>query len=155
MTMHAWYLQRGAEPAVFALVQREAFQIPYLNVHVMKLGGIAATARMAVKALESGAPLALYPGAGNDVYRPYEQRHTISFFGQDALIRLALRFGLAIVPVVAIGSHETLLVFDDGANVHSDGEALYAKDRSVFKEMLAEKSSQHMTPAYQQVPIGQ
>jgi 1-acyl-sn-glycerol-3-phosphate acyltransferase len=114
MTMHAWYMQRGVEAPVFALVQREVFKVPYLNVHVMKLGGIAATARMAVRALESGAPLALYPGAGDDVYRPFEERHKISFFGQDALIRLALRFGLAIVPVVAIGSHETLIVFDDG-----------------------------------------
>jgi 1-acyl-sn-glycerol-3-phosphate acyltransferase len=114
MTMHAWYMQRGVEAPIFALVQREVFHVPYLNVHVMKLGGIAATARMAVKALESGAPLALYPGAGDDVYRPFEQRHTISFFGHDAFIRLALRFGLAIIPVVAIGSHETLLVFDDG-----------------------------------------
>jgi 1-acyl-sn-glycerol-3-phosphate acyltransferase len=114
MTMHAWYMQRGVEAPVFALVHREVFKVPYLNVHIMKLGGIAATARMAVKALESGAPLALYPGAGNDAYRPFDERHTISFFGQDAWIRLALRFGLAIVPVVAVGSHETLIVFDDG-----------------------------------------
>jgi 1-acyl-sn-glycerol-3-phosphate acyltransferase len=114
MTMHAWFMQRGVEAPMFALVQREAFKIPYVNVHVMKLGGIAATARMAVKALESGAPLALYPGAGDDVYRPYEERHKISLFDQDACIRLALRFGLAIVPMVTIGSHETLLVFDDG-----------------------------------------
>lgn len=114
MTMHAWFMQRGVEFPVFALVQRQVFGVPYLNVHVMKLGGIAATARMAVKALETGAPLALYPGAGDDVYRPYDERHTISFFGNDALIRLALRFGLAIVPVVTIGSHETLIVLDDG-----------------------------------------
>jgi 1-acyl-sn-glycerol-3-phosphate acyltransferase len=114
MVMHAWNMQRGVEAPVFALVQRQAFKVPYLNVHTMKLGGIAATARMAVKALESGAPLALYPGAGNDVYRPSEERYNISLFGQDAFIRLALRFGLAVVPVVTVGSHDTLLVFDDG-----------------------------------------
>jgi len=114
MAAHAWFMQRGVEAPVFALVHREAFRIPYLNIHVMKLGGIAATAGMAALAVKSGAALALYPGAGDDVYRPFEQRHTISFFGQDAFIRLALRLGLAIVPVVAIGSHETLLVFDDG-----------------------------------------
>lgn len=114
MLMHAWFMERGVEAPLFALVQREAFKIPYLNVHVMKLGGIAATARMAIKAIESGVPLALYPGAGDDVYRPFEARHKISLFGQDACIRLALRFGLPIVPVVTIGSHETLLVFDDG-----------------------------------------
>lgn len=114
MTFHAWCMERGVDAPSYALIQKEVFQLPYLNVHSMKVGGIAATARMAIKAIDSGAPLFIYPGAGDDAYKPYADRHKVSFFGQDAFIRLALRFGLPIMPVISIGAHETLIVIDNG-----------------------------------------
>ena len=114
MTLHAWYTTFGAETPVYALIQRQLFTVPYLNVHAMKLGGVAATAKMAIKVLESGAPLLVYPGAGDDAYKPYEDRHRILFFGRDAFVRLALRLRLPVVPIVSLGAHETLIVFDDG-----------------------------------------
>jgi 1-acyl-sn-glycerol-3-phosphate acyltransferase len=114
MTLHAWCLERGVDAPSYALIHPGIFKCPYLNVHAQKVGGIAATARMAVKAIETRAPLFIYPGGGDDAYKPYEDRHLISFYGQDAFIRLALRFGLAIVPVISIGAHETLIVLDNG-----------------------------------------
>jgi len=114
MTMLAWYVQRGTEAPVYALIQPDLFAVPYLNVHMMKLGGIAATARMAIAALQSGAPVLVYPGAGDDAYKPYKDRHRVSFFGNDAFVRLALRFQVPVVPVVSVGAHETLIVLDDG-----------------------------------------
>jgi 1-acyl-sn-glycerol-3-phosphate acyltransferase len=35
-------------------------------------------------------------------------------FGRDAFVRLALRMGVPVIPVVSIGAHETLIVLDDG-----------------------------------------
>jgi len=69
MTLHAWYTTRGADSPVHALIHPQIFTIPYLNVHVMKLGGVTASARMALKVLESGVPLLIYPGAGDDDLR--------------------------------------------------------------------------------------
>ncbi len=114
MTLHAWYLAQGVDAPVFALIHPEIFRVPYLNVHAAKIGGVAATARMAVRVLESGAPLLVYPGAGDDAYKPFEDRHKIMFFGRDAFIRLALRMGIPVVPIVSVGAHETLIVLDDG-----------------------------------------
>ena len=114
MTLHAWFTTFGADAPVHALIQPQLFTVPYLNVHAMKLGGVAATAKMALKVLESGAPLLLYPGAGDDAYKPFEDRHRIMFFGRDAFVRLALRLQVPVVPVVSLGAHETLIVLDDG-----------------------------------------
>jgi 1-acyl-sn-glycerol-3-phosphate acyltransferase len=114
MTTHAWCLHRGVDAPAYALIHPTVFKAPYMNVHAMKLGGVAATARMAMKVIERGAPLFIYPGAGDDAYRRFEDRHTISFHGNDAFVRLALRFGVPIVPVISIGAHDTLFVIDDG-----------------------------------------
>jgi 1-acyl-sn-glycerol-3-phosphate acyltransferase len=114
MTLHAWYTTFGAEAPVHALIQPQVFTLPYLNVHTMKLGGVAATAKMALKVLESGRPLLLYPGAGDDAYKPFEDRHRIMLCGRDAFVRLALRLKLPVVPIVSLGAHETLIVLDDG-----------------------------------------
>jgi 1-acyl-sn-glycerol-3-phosphate acyltransferase len=114
MTLHAWFTHQGVDVPVHALIHPDIFKIQYLNVHIMKFGGVAATARMAMKVLESGAPLLLYPGAGDDAYKPFEDRHKIMLFGRDAFVRLALRMGVPVIPVVSIGAHETLIVLDDG-----------------------------------------
>lgn len=114
MTLHAWCVQHGPDAPMYALMQPEIFTVPYLNVHAMKLGGLAASARTALRVLESGAPLMLYPGAGDDAYKPFRDRHRILFFGRDAFVRLALRLDIPILPVVTVGAHETLIVFDDG-----------------------------------------
>ncbi|HEX6363061.1 MAG TPA: 1-acyl-sn-glycerol-3-phosphate acyltransferase, partial [Albitalea sp.] len=114
MTLHAWYTTQGAEAPVHALIHPGVFTIPYLNVHATKLGGVAATARMALKVLESGVPLLIYPGAGDDAYKPWADRNRILFFGRDAFVKLALHLDLPVVPIVSAGAHETLVVLDDG-----------------------------------------
>jgi len=114
MTLHAWFTSQGVDAPVHALIHPAIFKVPFLNVHVMKLGGVAANARMAMRVLESGAPLLVYPGAGDDAYKPFTDRHKIMFFGRDAFVRLALRMGVPVVPVVSVGAHETLIVLDDG-----------------------------------------
>ncbi len=114
MTLHAWYTRFGVERAVHALIHPAMFTVPYLNVHLSKLGGVAASARMALRVLEEGLPLLLYPGAGDDAYRPWEERHRIRLCGRDAFVRLALHLNLPVLPLVSTGAHETLVVLDDG-----------------------------------------
>jgi 1-acyl-sn-glycerol-3-phosphate acyltransferase len=114
MSAHVWFTTQGIRRPIYGLIHPGVFTIPYLNVHAMKVGGIAATARMTMRAIERGAALLLYPGAGDDAYKPFVRRHEIVFGGNDSFVRLALRFGIPIVPVVSIGAHETLVVLDDG-----------------------------------------
>jgi 1-acyl-sn-glycerol-3-phosphate acyltransferase len=114
MTLHAWSMRFGVDRAMHALIHPSMFTVPYLNVHLMKLGGVAATARNAMRVLDLGLPLLMYPGGGNDAYRPWEHRHRIRLEGRDAFVRLALHLRLPVLPIVSLGAHETLIVLDDG-----------------------------------------
>jgi 1-acyl-sn-glycerol-3-phosphate acyltransferase len=114
MTAHAWFTHYGVERPVYALIHPAIFTVPYLNVHAMKMGGIAATAGMTMAALGAGAPLLLYPGGGDEAYRPFSRRHEIMLCGRDGFARIALRYRIPVVPVVALGGHETLIVLDEG-----------------------------------------
>lgn len=117
MTAQAWYQHRGPETPAYALIHPSIFSLPWLNVHAMKLGGLQATPRMAAKVLEAGYPLLLYPGGGADAYKPYWQRNEIRLGDNMGFIRLAMRYGIPIVPVVSIGGHETLIVLDEGSEI--------------------------------------
>ena len=114
MTVHAWYVTRGADAPIYALIHPTIFKIPHLNVHIAKMGGVAALARMALKVLDKGFPLLVYPGAGDDAYKPFEDRHKVLFFGNDSFVRLALRLHVPVVPIVSLGAHESLVVIDNG-----------------------------------------
>ncbi|MFL6200148.1 MAG: lysophospholipid acyltransferase family protein [Thermoanaerobaculia bacterium] len=117
MTAHAWYSCKGADAPIYGLVHPQIFDIPYLNVYAMKIGGIRAHPRAAMAALERGAPLLIYPGGGDDVYRTYDRRHEIVLSGRTAFVKLALRYGLPIVPIVTLGGHDSLIVLDDGKDL--------------------------------------
>lgn len=104
----------GAERPIYALSQRQVFHLPIVNRHLMRIGCLAATARVAHRVLAAGASMLIYPGAGHEAYRPFWRGHKVDLNGRSAYVRLALRYGVPIVPVVSFGGHNTLLVLDDG-----------------------------------------
>jgi 1-acyl-sn-glycerol-3-phosphate acyltransferase len=114
VTLHAWMTAHGADSPVYGLVHPAIFQIPYLNVHTMKIGGIRAHPRQAMEALDGGGVVLVYPGGGDEVYRSYARRNRIDLMGRTGFIKLAVRYGAPIVPLVAVGGHETLIVLHDG-----------------------------------------
>jgi 1-acyl-sn-glycerol-3-phosphate acyltransferase len=60
-----------------------------------------------------GASLLVYPGGGQDVFRPHSLRHQIYFAGRKGFIKLALRENLPIIPAISTGAHDTLIVLAD------------------------------------------
>jgi 1-acyl-sn-glycerol-3-phosphate acyltransferase len=46
--------------------------------------------------------------------RPYRKRNRIVFGRRRGYVRLAVRHGVPIVPVVAHGAHSTAMILDDG-----------------------------------------
>jgi 1-acyl-sn-glycerol-3-phosphate acyltransferase len=114
MAAHAFWTHCGPDRAVYALVDPGIFKIKPLDRHIMKVGGLAATPRMAERVLEAGRSILIYPGAGDEAYRSYGNRNVIDLRDRSAYIRLAIRHRAPIVPVVCAGGHETLVVLDDG-----------------------------------------
>ncbi|MCZ7687664.1 MAG: hypothetical protein M5U28_56555 [Sandaracinaceae bacterium] len=56
----------------------------------------------------------VYPGGDLDSMRPFRDRDRVVFGPRRGYVRLALRAGVPIVPVVAAGAHATSLVLTDG-----------------------------------------
>jgi 1-acyl-sn-glycerol-3-phosphate acyltransferase len=114
VTLHAWMTAHGADTPMYGLVHPAIFRIPYLNVHTMKIGGIRAHPRQAMEALDAGAVVLVYPGGGDEVYRNWTRRNEVDLMGRTGFIKLAMRYRAPVIPLVAAGGHETLVVLHDG-----------------------------------------
>ncbi|MBA3508591.1 MAG: glycerol acyltransferase, partial [Thermoleophilaceae bacterium] len=79
-----------------------------------KYGTVAASPENADEALKSGAALLVYPGGDYEVHRPSWDRAKVDFGGRKGFIRLALKHGVPMVPVVSVGGQETALFLSRG-----------------------------------------
>jgi 1-acyl-sn-glycerol-3-phosphate acyltransferase len=77
------------------------------------LGAVRASHDNGEKLLQRGEKVLVYPGGDEDALRPYRRRNEVVFGGRQGYIRLALRTGVPIIPVVAAGAHATFYVIDD------------------------------------------
>lgn len=114
IALRAWMTAHGADAPMYGLVHPAFFKVPYLNVHTMKIGGIRAHPRQAMEALDARAVVLVYPGGGDEVYRSYARRNEVDLMGRTGFIKLAMRYRCPIIPLVAAGGHETLVVLHDG-----------------------------------------
>ncbi|MBI4954380.1 MAG: acyltransferase family protein [Myxococcales bacterium] len=109
----AAYRKHGIEAVPFGLAHEVIFSFPVVNQFLAPLGAVRASHQNGERLLGSGRKVLVYPGGDLDALRPYRHRNRIVFGGRRGYVRLALRAGVPIVPVVAAGAHATLLVLDD------------------------------------------
>jgi 1-acyl-sn-glycerol-3-phosphate acyltransferase len=98
----------GVERAFYQLAHNLVLSMPGLS-SLRKFGTVTASPANARNALRSGAALLVYPGGDHEAHRPFWQRNRVDFDGRMDFIQLALSEDVPIVPVVAIGGHETAL----------------------------------------------
>jgi len=79
-----------------------------------KLGIIRADPSCAAEALRRGRLVLVYPSSEHDSWRPWSERNRIVLGGRTGFLRLALREGVPIVPLVTAGTHEQLVVLSRG-----------------------------------------
>ena len=103
----------GVERVFHQLAHNLVLSLPGLS-YLRKYGTVAASHENARKALQSGAAVLVYPGGDYDTHRPSWQGTRVDFGGRQGFLRLALEEGVDIVPVVAIGGHETALFLSRG-----------------------------------------
>lgn len=112
--MLAWWRHFGVEEPAYALAHDLALRVPGLGKLMRKVGAVNASQANATELLRRDAKVLVYPGGDIDAYRPWSRRHEIVFGERVGFIRVALRTGSPIVPVVAAGSHDALRVLTDG-----------------------------------------
>lgn len=98
----------------YGLAHENVFRIPGIAGLLSSLGAIRASHENAHRLFSSGRKALVYPGGDVDAWRSFADRKRIVFGGRRGYIRLALREGVPIVPLVSAGAHEGFIVLHDG-----------------------------------------
>lgn len=114
MFMYDWFRRFGYDRPIYGLMHRKVWQFnPAVAQLAQQMGALPAEPWSALAALQSGASVLVYPGGAQDVFRRYDDRHRIELAGRKGFVKLALRQGVPIVPLVSQGAHETFIVLTD------------------------------------------
>ena len=106
--------RRGVDAPAYALGYDLLFAVPGVGPFLRRLGGIPASNGLACAARARRACVLVYPGGDLEACRPWAQRNKIDFAGRKGFVRLALRCGVPVVPVVAHGGHHAVVVLARG-----------------------------------------
>ncbi len=106
--------RRGLEQPAYALTHNFYLSVPGLRSVLGRIGCIPADPAQAEAALSEGALVLVFPGGDYEACRPWADRNRIDFDGHEGFVRLALRTGTPVVPVVAHGAQHTVVVLSRG-----------------------------------------
>lgn len=109
-----WIRERGNDVPLYSLGFDFLFSLPGVRSMVRRIGSVPACHANGERLLRAGNSVIVYPGGDADDYRPWTERHRIDLHGRTGFVRLALRTGVPVVPVVAHGSHDVLVVLTRG-----------------------------------------
>jgi len=123
--------RRGIDAPAYLLAYDFLFAVPGVGSFLRRLGALPASNGQAESALARGACVVVYPGGDLEACRPWAQRNKIDFAGRKGFVRLALRSGVPVVPVVAHGGHHAVMVLARGDRV-ARAAGLHALRINVF-----------------------
>jgi 1-acyl-sn-glycerol-3-phosphate acyltransferase len=106
--------RRGIDAPAHGLAYDLLFAMPGVGPFLRRLGVVPASTGEAESALARGACVVVYPGGDLEACRPWTQRDKIVFGGRKGFVKLALRCGIPVVPVVAHGGHHAVVVLARG-----------------------------------------
>lgn len=106
--------RRGIDQPVYGLTYDLLFAIPGVEALLRRLGAIPAGGEEAEAGLTQGALVLVYPGGDYEACRPWSARDRIDFAGRHGFVKLVLRTGVPVVPVVAHGAQHIVVVLSRG-----------------------------------------
>jgi len=96
------------------LAHRVITGAPVIGDLARRFGMVTAGPDRGREVLAEGANVLVYPGGDVEALRPTRDRNRIMFDGRKGFLKLAHEAGVKIVPVVATGGQETVIVLNDG-----------------------------------------
>jgi 1-acyl-sn-glycerol-3-phosphate acyltransferase len=113
----AFYEHFGPAREFHQLAHDMVFRVPGARALVAPWGTVPASPENMKRALDRDAALLVYPGGDWETYRPSWESATIDFAGRKGFARLALEYGVPVVPIVSIGGQETALFLGQGSRL--------------------------------------
>lgn len=126
MMFYAWWERFGASKQALGLAHGVALENPFFKWMIPKIGAIPAAPAYADEAFRRGFSLLVYPGGEKEAFRPFHEKAKIDFFQRRGFLKVALRNGVPIVPIVSIGAHESYMILHRGEEI---AEALGLKKK--------------------------
>ncbi|MFQ6537818.1 MULTISPECIES: lysophospholipid acyltransferase family protein [Aphanothece] len=109
-----WIRRYGVQRQVYGLTHAKVWKAyPGMAELAARVGAVPFHPRQALAVLRQGHSLLVYPGGGEDAFRPHRLRDRIHFRGRTGFIRLALWQELPVMPLISWGAHDTLVVLED------------------------------------------
>jgi 1-acyl-sn-glycerol-3-phosphate acyltransferase len=115
--MVAFWRRYSPSRLAYGLMHDMPFSFPAAGAWLNAAGAIAANPVNARRALDRGANVLVFPGGDIDACKPFRRRYTIEFGRRRGFVRLALRAGVPIVPIVSAGAHHSLYIHTDGRRI--------------------------------------
>lgn len=109
----AAYRRFGIEAVPYGLMHEVMLELPIINPLMTSLGAVRASHENGERLLSAGKKVLVFPGGDVESLRPFKDRDRVVFDDRSGFVRLALRTGVPIVPVVAAGAHSTFVIVDD------------------------------------------
>lgn len=113
----AIFHNRPFEDMPYGLGHDLALRPAVLNRLLCPIGAVRARPGTAERIFERGSKALVFPGGDIEDLRPFSQRDRIVFGNHRGYVKLALRSGVPISPIVTAGAHSGFVVLDDGGNV--------------------------------------
>lgn len=109
----AIYRHRGIEDIPYALAHDLVLDLPIAKQLLAPMGAVRANHANAGRIFEAGHKIVVFPGGELETFRPFRERNRIKFGGRTGYVRLAVRHGVPIIPIVTQGAHAAFVVIDD------------------------------------------
>lgn len=105
----------GPEAPLYAMAHDFAMRrVTPLGRMLQRVGGMRADPANAVRVLEHGGMVLVYPGGDLDAFRHFSRRDQIVFGRRTGFVRVAQEANVPIVPVVAHGAHRSAIILHEG-----------------------------------------
>lgn len=104
------FLDGHMDPPWHGLAHDAVVAMPVMGTFMIRCGALKASHANADAAFAAGRKVMVFPGGNPEAFRAWKARGEVRLEGHKGFVRLALRHGVPIVPVVFHGGHDGFFV---------------------------------------------